>query len=276
MWVRKFFAVAVILTLQVVVPSSEARAQESDEGALGRFLSEFAKSLEAAQQDGAIRRAFEDVLDREPSDRELRRYRLRMQEDYWTEEDVRDDLEDRSDYQRHSKRRVEDPDRIIRRAYEDILHREPDHEGLRSYRSKMIDDDWTEHDVREALRKSGEYESRQEESADKIIHRAYDDVLGREPDMNGLRSYRNEVLHHGWDEHDVREALERSPEYRDKNRMTREQAEQVVRRAYLGVLQREPDAGARGYVDRVLNDHWNEEHVARELRHSDEYRSNHP
>jgi len=261
--------------MQVMFITANVKAQQSNEGGLSKFLTEFAKSLEAAQQDEAIRRAYDDVLDRDPSDRELRRYRLKMQEDHWTEEDVRNDLEGRSDYHRHSKRRIEDPDRIIRRAYEDILHREPDREGLRDYRSKMIDDDWTEHDVREALRKSSEYDKRKEESADKIIRRAYDDVLGREPDRNGLRSYRNEVLHHGWDEHDVREALKRSPEYREKNRMTRDQAEQVVRRTYLSVLGREPDAGARGYVDRVLNDHWNEEHVARELRHSDEYRSKH-
>jgi hypothetical protein len=57
--------------------------------------------------------------------------------------------------------------------------------------------------------------------------------------------------------------------------MTREQAEQIVRRAYLSVLGREPDAGSRGYVDKVLNDHWNESDVARELRHSEEYRSKH-
>jgi hypothetical protein len=271
MKLKTLFAAAVIAALF----ASEANAQHSDEKGLSKFLSEFAKSLEAAQQDEAIRRAFEDVLDREPSDSELRRYRVKMQEHYWTEDDVRDDLRERSDYRRHSERRYEDPDRVIRRAYEDILHREPDPEGLRSYRSKMIDDDWTERDVREALRKSGEYDERKTESADKIVYRAYQDVLGRKPDPNGLTIYRNHVLYHGWDEHDVRQALLKSPEYREKNRMTEEQAEQIVRRAYLNVLGREPDAGSRGYVEKVLKDHWNESDVARELRHSEEYRSKH-
>ena len=137
----------------------------------------------------------------------------------------------------------------------------------------MIDQDWTEQDVREALRKSPEYAKSSSESADKIIRRAYQDVLGREPDTNGLYSYRNKVLNQGWDEHDVREALRKSPEFRQKNAMTREQAEQVVRRAYESVLGREPDAGSRGYVDHVLRDHWSEADVARELRNSDEYRS---
>jgi len=234
-------------------------------------------SLEASSsQDKAIIRAFEDVLDREPTDRELRRYRDLMYEEHWTERDIREDLRSRSDYQRNSQRKVEDPDRVVRRAYQDILHREPDAEGLRLYRSRMIDQDWTEQDVREALRKSPEYAQRSSESADKMIRRAYQDVLGREPDTNGLYSYRNKVLNQGWDEHDVREALRKSPEYRQKNAMTREQAEEIVRRAYQSVLGRDPDPSSRGYVDRVLRDHWTERDVARELRNSDEYRNKQP
>ena len=240
------------------------------------LLGGFAAPLEASsQQDKAIIRAFEDVLDRQPTDRELRRYRDLMYDEHWTERDVRDDLRNRSDYSRNSQRKVQDPDRVVRRAYQDLLHREPDTEGLRLYRSRMIDQNWTEQDVREALRKSPEYSQRSTESADKIVRRAYQDVLGRDPDTNGLYTYRNKVLNQGWDEQDVSAALRKSPEYRQKNAMTREQAEEVVRRAYESVLGREPDAGSRGYVDHVLRDHWSEADVARELRNSDEYRSKH-
>jgi TorA maturation chaperone TorD len=238
------------------------------------LLGGLAAPVEASSaQDKAIIRAFEDVLDRQPTESELRRYRDLMYEEYWTERDVREDLRHRSDYGRRSDRRVEDPDRIVRRAYQDILHREPDPEGLRLYRSRIIDDNWTEYQVREALRKSPEHAQRSSESADKIVRRAYQDILGREPDTNGLYSYRNKVLNQGWDEHDVREALRKSPEYRQKNAMTREQAEEVVRRAYESVLGREPDPASRGYVDRVLRDHWTERDIARELRNSEEYRN---
>ncbi len=86
--------------------------------------------------------------------------------------------------------------------------------------------------------------------------------------------YRSKVLDQGWDEQDVRRALMKSPEYRERNRLSDEDAEEIVRRAYLSVLDREPDpAGMRGYKAKVLNDHWNAEDVARELRKSDEYRS---
>ena len=164
---------------------------------------------------------------------------------------------------------------MIRRAYEDILDREPDRDGLRLYRSRMIDDDWTEEDVREALRKSPEYAKHRRERAEKIVRRAYEDVLGREPDAKGLTSYRAKILDQGWDERQVREALERSPEYRRKSQITRTQALEIVRRAYLSVLEREPDAGSQGYISKVLQDHWTEQDVARELRKSDEYRSRH-
>lgn len=62
----------------------------------------------------------------------------------------------------------------------------------------------------------------------------------------------------------------------DFSRVTRDEAEEIVRRAYLNVLRREPDAGARGWVDRVLRDRWSQSDVERELRKSPEYRNRPP
>jgi hypothetical protein len=260
--------------LACVIAAPEAAAQ-SDNRELARLLAGIANSLQAEQDDVAIRRAFNDVLRRDPNDREMRRYRTLMHENHWTEQDVRDDLGGRDDHRRHSQQSSADVERIIRRAYDDILHRDPDAQGMRTYRTRMIDEGWTEAQVREALRNSPEHGQRAVESADKIVRRAYQDVLKRDPDQAGVFTYRNKVLHDGWDEHDVREALKRSPEYREQNAMTRDKAEQIVRRAYLSVLGREPDSGSRGYVDRVLRDHWNEQEIGRELRNSDEYRNKH-
>ncbi len=50
------------------------------------------------------------------------------------------------------------------------------------------------------------------------------------------------------------------------------QAEEIVRRAYLAVLRREPDAASRGWVDRVVRDNWTQADVERELRRSEEFR----
>lgn len=238
------------------------------------LLSGLATPGEASDRnERVIIEAFEDILDREPSDRELDRYLDRMEDDGWTERDVREDLRERAEARRSRHR--EDPDKVIERAYEDILDREPDRDGLRLYRSRMIDDDWTEEDVREALRKSPEYAKHRRERADKIVRQAYEDVLDREPDARGLATYRAKVMDQDWSERDVRDALKKSPEYRQKGRVTQEQAEEIVRRAYESVLDREPDAGSRGYVSKVLQQGWTEQDVARELRKSEEYRAKH-
>jgi hypothetical protein len=272
---RQISTLVAALAVATLLATPAPAVAQDDNRELARLLAGIANSLEADQDDRAIRRAFNDVLRRDPNDRELRRYRTLMHEQHWDERDIRDDLDGRDDHRRHSQQSSADVERIIRRAYDDILHREPDAQGMRTYRSRMIDEGWTEAQVREALRKSPEHGQREVESADKIVRRAYQDVLNRDPDPAGVFTYRNRVLHDGWDEHDVREALKRSPEYRQQNEMTRDKAEQIVRRAYLSVLGREPDSGSRDYVNRVLRDHWNEQEVARELRHSDEYRSKH-
>ena len=235
--------------------------------------------------EGSVRRAFQSVLHRDPNPVELRRYRILMEENGWREADVRRDLSGRTDYQRYSSgARGLQPNTVVRRAYQDILGRNPDPEGLRTYRSKMINEGWTEQDVREALRQSPEYAStdRRSASADRIIQRAYRDILHRDPDPSGLESYRRNIIENGWDEHDVRQALMRSPEKRQVGGQVGgqaigdAQAADIVRQAYLSVLNREPDAnGMRDYKLRVLRDHWSEQDVIRALRNSDEYRNTH-
>ncbi len=54
--------------------------------------------------------------------------------------------------------------------------------------------------------------------------------------------------------------------------LARWEAEEIVRRAYLAVLDREPDPGSRGYVEKVLREGWTRKDVERELRQSREYR----
>ena len=114
--------------------------------------------------------------------------------------------------------------------------------------------------------------------ADQIIDRAYREVLGREPDAEGRREYRNRLLNDGWSEQQLRQVLRSSHERYDRvaesrGRSSRARAEQVVRDAYRSVLNREPDQASSGYVDRVLNDGWSQQDVVRALRESDEYRN---
>ena len=254
--------------------------------------------LAARSDDRAITRAFQSVLNRDPSDWELRRYRSLMEDNDWRESDIERDLRERTDYQRYStNRRGMQPERIIRRAYQDILGRDPDAEGLRTYRSKMIDENWTEADVRNALRQSDEYArgtatSFRTSSADRIIRRAYQDILGREPDADGMATYRRNIIERGWDEHDVRTALRKSSERRATGgrpadsginggivhgaSVSDAQATDMVRRAYQSILGRDADPdGLASYKAKILREHWSEADVAKALRNSPEYRSKH-
>jgi hypothetical protein len=114
---------------------------------------------------------------------------------------------------------------------------------------------------------------RKGEDPDRIVRRAFQDVLGRDPDAGGLRQYRSRIIDDHWTEEQVRESLRSSPEYRDKITMTRAKAEAIVRSAYLAVLKREPDAaGSAGYINSVMRDKWSQQDVERELRKSPEFR----
>jgi hypothetical protein len=255
---------AAVLALQVGAMATPASAQYSG----------YSGSPSSSRQDAVITKAFRDILKREPTGAEMRRYRSLMSGAYWTEAEVREDVRSLRDSSGRPGYRDTDYDRIIRRAYQDILHRAPDEEGLRHYRREMIDNGWTEQDVRRALRTSAEHDKVKQDSADRIVRRAYQDILGREPDDQGLAKYRNEMLRNGWTERQVRDALMKSPEYREKNMMTRDKAVDIVTRAYRSVLGRDPDpAGLESYVRGVLRNKWTEADVARELRKSDEYRN---
>jgi Peptidase inhibitor family I36 len=126
-------------------------------------------------------------------------------------------------------------------------------------------------------RRSDDHRSsgRSQSDADRIVRRAYQDILDREPDSSGLRLYRSRIIDDDWSESQVRDALRNSPEYREKNTMTRAKAEDIVARAYRATLNRDPDAGSRGYVDKVLREHWTQQDVERELKKSAEYRNKH-
>jgi TorA maturation chaperone TorD len=245
--------------------------------------------------DAAIVRSFRAALGRAPSERELLRYRTLMIRNGWSEQDVRQDLGARTDYRKYRNDTGTRPTQAIREAYEEILGREPDPDGLRSYREKMVREGWSEQDVRDALRNSTEYASAtgRTSSADRIIRRAYMDVLHREPDPEGLAEYRKQIIENGWEYHDLRTVLARSEEGRGVRggnvrgtgrggrlggdrlgSVNENDASAMVRRAYLSVLNREPDAmGLQDYTKKIVGEGWTEARVMQALRESDEYRS---
>jgi len=98
-----------------------------------------------------IKSNFVELLGREPDAGELREFRSRFLDNGWNERMLRDYLRTDNRY------RNEIANNIIRRAYLDVLGREVDPSGLNSYRKKVLNNGWTESDVRDDLRKSDEY-----------------------------------------------------------------------------------------------------------------------
>lgn len=251
-----FIAVMGCVSRLFILCPGSAQAQGTD-SLLGGII----KSMGSSQQDKSRddSRHYRDSRDdRNGADEDRRR----------DERPRRDDDDDR--YYKDGK---SDPDQIVRRAYEDVLNREPDREGLRVYRSRIIDDKWSERDVRDDLRKSAERNNLNAESVDKVIRRAYQDVLGRDPDSSGFATYRDKMMNNGWSERDVRSDLKKSSERRET--ASSEQAQQIVQRAYRNTLGRDADGGSSVYVEKVMRNHWNEGDVSKELRNSPEYRNKH-
>lgn len=114
----------------------------------------------------------------------------------------------------HRPPSVSNPDRMIKQAYLDILGRPVDRDGLSYYRGLVIDQGWTKRMVKNHLRESKEYRG---ESVDRIIRRAYQDILKRDPDSSGLANYRRLMNQKEWTEQDVRRDLRRSDEYKNRH-----------------------------------------------------------
>ena len=157
-----------------------------------------------------------------------------------------------------------DADRAVRSAFRDILGRDPDEDGLRTYRGRLMDIGWSEDQLRDQLRHSAEF--RQRDLAE-LIHRIYREVLGREPDASGVATY-TRALQGGMSEAEFRADLRRSGE------RTAYVAREAVTRAYREVLRREPDAGGMAnYTKLMLERGWDETRVRDALRKSEEFKN---
>ena len=157
--------------------------------------------------DLVIKRAFSDLLGREPSAQELRRFRGQIIDQGWTERMLRDHLRSDDGFRREAA------DAIILRAFRDLLSRVPDLSGLGGLRSLIVDRGWTEEMVRDNIRRGDEFRN---EGASRIVRQAFLEVLGREPNGEELAKYRRRLLDDKWLGPEVREDLKRSAEYPQK------------------------------------------------------------
>lgn len=152
---------------------------------------------------------------------------------------------------------------LVERAYREVLDRPADPDGLRRYRDRLMYEGWTERQVIEQLQRSAEARSIK---ADEAISKIYREVLGRDPDPNGLAHYRAK-WRQGWTQGQIREDLRRSHESRDRR------IQEVITRAYREVLGREPDPeGFANYARLMRERGYTERDIRRALMGGEEYR----
>jgi hypothetical protein len=156
-----------------------------------------------------------------------------------------------------------DAERAVRSAFRDILGRDPDDSGLRTYLRRLMDAGWTEDQLRDNLRHSPEFRER---DLDALVRKIYREVLGRDPDPAGVTTYVRR-LQGGMSEAEFRADLHRSGESAAKT------ARESVTRAYREILRRDPDAGGlANYTKMILERGWDDNRVREALRKSDEFR----
>lgn len=154
-------------------------------------------------------------------------------------------------------------DMLIERAFREVLDRPADPEGLRTYRNRLMNEGWTERQMIENLQRSSEARAIK---ADVAITKIYREVLGRDPDPNGLAHYRAK-WREGWTQGRIREDLRRSHEGRDSK------VREAITRAYREVLGREPDPAGYATYERAMRERgYTERDVRRALMSGDEYR----
>ena len=170
--------------------------------------------------------------------------------------------------------RIREAEKMVRRAFQDSVHREPGNDELAHFRQMVLEDNWSEKRIRDTLQTGGGIvavaHSVSVDEARRMVREAYQQVLGRDPDPSGLEEFANRIRKDGWTVEKVMAALRQSAEARGAD------ATDIVKRAYREILGRDPDAaGLEAFRQRILRDGWNEEKLRRALMNSDEYRNKH-
>ena len=101
--------------------------------------------------------------------------------------------------------------------------------------------------------------------AERAVRSAYHDLLGRDPDERGLHEYRERLMERGWTEDQLRDALRRSPEFRNRD------LDAILRRVYREVLGRSPDPSGSASYRRALQNGMSEAEFRADLLRSREY-----
>lgn len=154
-----------------------------------------AQSTQRQQIEEQVRRLYREMLGNNAriSRRDLRDYVSCIERDRCDWNDVREEIA-----------YGDAGEDAIQEVYQEVLERNPDRGGMRTYQDRLADD-WNIEDIREDIAESGE--------AEQAINRLYREILGRNADRSGLRTYQRK-LGEGWSLDKVRRDISNSDEAR--------------------------------------------------------------
>lgn len=110
--------------------------------------------------DVTVRRVYQEVLLRDADPQGLALYRNHVNNDRWSEQDVRSALLQSPEYRQRTMPTPQvNAEQLVARAYRSVLGRDPD-PASRVYVDKVLRERWTEADVTRELKNSPEYRSK--------------------------------------------------------------------------------------------------------------------
>ena len=202
---------------------------------------------------------FRGELEQDVDDASMRKYRRLMIDEGWSEKRVRNDIVNSPELVRGKY------EKIVVRAYEDLLERTPNPRERDGYVDDMMRQRWDERRLRDAIKRSREYSY---DRPRRIIEQAYRETLLREADP-GAYSLVSEINRHDWSIEDVKVNLRRSAEYRDQT------IPKMLDIAYAELLNRKPDSYGIEFYTKRAREGWTFEQIKDHIRASDEYARTH-
>ena len=240
---------------------------------------------------------FDDLLDRSPTRREMRKYSDLADYRQYDYEDLERRIHD--DYDVHSRerkhvsyRRVKDYEiyrtrRWVEADFEKHVGRLPDEYEMQEYCEYGIDENLSEWELECLIR--DDYQGIRESywndrnyhydfprytsvrEAEIIVEEAYQDYLGRSPERGGMRNYVSLMMDEGWPEKRIRENIKNSREaFIERNK-------RVVEKAFEDLLDRSPSSRERDdYLEEMYDRHWDEGDLRDDIRRGEEFQFTRP
>lgn len=118
------------------------------------FFATQALAMSSEKATKVINAAYEDLLNRKPDEAGLRNWRIKLVDEGWTEERLRNELKKSAEYKNIRA------DKMITAAYQDLLGRKPDDTGKAFLREKITEKNWNDKAVRNWIKKSDEYKNK--------------------------------------------------------------------------------------------------------------------